>query len=182
MKKARKKGLLPIGKVRRAHGIRGALEIFLYSRAYEGIRALDQIILAHPGESGQKATTFEIKRVRKKKEGRVILELGGLEDRTTAESYRGCELLCRDCDLPPLDEDEFYWFEVEGFSVVDVDGNRLGKVTGCMATKGHDLLVCQGESGEFLVPVVGEISKEIRRQERTIVIDPPPGLLEANAL
>ena len=182
MKEARKKGLLPIGKVRRAHGIRGALEIFLYSRAYEGIHSLEKIFLAQPGEGGQEAKPFEIKRVRKKKEGRVIVELDGLQDRTSAERYKGCELLCKDCDLPPLDQDEFYWFEVEGFLVVDLEGQPLGHVKGCMATKGHDLLVCQGEKGEFLVPVVRAILKEIRRKERAIVIDPPPGLLEVNAL
>lgn len=176
-------GLLSIGRVKRAHGIHGALEVFLYSKALDGFRDLNNVLLTRPGKwAGEETTRFEIKRAREKQKGLVILELNGVLDRTTAEQLKGCEVLCETCDLPPLEEDEFYWFEIEGFEVVDINGHRLGVVTGCLETPGHDLIVCEGNKGEFLVPVVAEILKEIRRPQGQIVIAPPPGLMEVNAL
>jgi len=181
VRKARKRGLLPIGRVSRAHGVHGALEFFLYSGNPEVLSSVQVVVLGGAGKAGADKE-YEVKRVRPKREKRLILELVGLEDRTSAELLKGCEVLCRVDDLPELESDEFYWFEIEGFVVVDLSGNSLGVVKGCLETGGHDLIVCEGEAGEFLVPLVADIVKEIRKEEEVIVVDPPPGLIEANAL
>jgi len=172
---------LPLGRVTKAHGIGGALEIFLYSGKTDVFSTLKAVFFeGFPEEPFRRI--FKIQRVRPKKGKRAILELYGVDDRATAETFKGCKVLCLIEDLPRLAPLEYYWFEIEGFLVKDLSGRDLGRVKGVIETGAHDVFICKGASGEFLVPSVKQVVKEIRREERVLVIDPPPGLIEANVL
>ena len=80
--------------------------------------------------------------------------------------------------LPPLDEHEFYYHEIEGFRVETADGRQLGEVAETFATGLNDVWVVRGTGREYLIPVIADVVKEIDRAARRIVIDPIPGLLD----
>ena len=84
--------------------------------------------------------------------------------------------------LPRLDAEEYYWYELEGLSVVNVAGMKLGLLSDIMATSGHDVYIVQGSMGEILVPAVEQVVKEIDLEKGLMVVDLPPGLVESNAL
>ncbi len=167
---APEEGVLAIGKIRRAHGIRGALVVFIYSGSIDVLRSLRHVYI--------EGREFELKKVSPKKGKEAIISLKSINDRNTAETFRGKELFCLISDLPQTEEDEFYWFEIAGYSIYDKDGKVIGKVRSLLETKGHDLIAGEGSSGEFFIPIVNQFILEIRHDEKKIIVDIPEGLIE----
>jgi len=99
-----------------------------------------------------------------------------------AQGFVGQDVLFPDEGLQPLENDEFYFFQIEGFSVVTVDGQKIGVVTDVMPSAGNDLMVVCGETGEILIPLTKTICVEINEKNGIVTIDPPEGLLDLNEI
>jgi len=84
----------------------------------------------------------------------------------------------RAADLPPPAADEFYYHEVEGFRVETTDGTYLGTVDETFSTGLNDVLVVRNADREHLIPVITDVIRAVDRNDRRIVIEPMPGLLE----
>lgn len=101
-------------------------------------------------------------------QGRWIVVFAGVEDRTGAEALRGTVLSAE----PAADDDTLWVHELIGARVVDVGGGEHGPVVAVEANPASDLLVLPGDR---LVPLTFVVE---RRPDGTVVIDPPPGLLD----
>ena len=110
--------------------------------------------------------------------GLLLVGIAGVADRTAAEALVGSRVLVRMADLPPAADDEFYYYEVVGFGVDTVQGERVGTIAATFATGTNDVWVVQAAEREHLIPVVAEIVRAIDRAGRRVVIDPSPGLLD----
>ena len=109
---------------------------------------------------------------------RVILKLAGYDDVDAAKQLVGYEFAVPEQDRVPLPEDHYYDWELEGCEV-KVGNEVIGKVTSVMRTGGAEILVITDEKGsERLVPLADSIVVEIDPAAKTIVVDPPEGLLE----
>ncbi len=99
--------------------------------------------------------------------------------RLEGHSLVGFEFAVPESERVKLAEDEFYDWELEGCSVETVTGQRVGAVKSIMRTGGVDLLVVgDDKQRDSLVPIVESILIEVDPGKKTIVIDPPQGLLE----
>jgi 16S rRNA processing protein RimM len=167
--------LLPVGKVAKAHGIKGEVKVHPYSGEPAALPAYPAVTLVAP--DGRRLGTHRVSGGRI--HGRqAILRLEGIDSREQSESLAGCELLVDKALLPPLPEGEFYWQEMEGRLVVTTDGRELGRVSGLLATGAHDVLVVTGRGREYLIPATFMTAMDA--EAGTIVIEPVPGLLEMN--
>ncbi len=81
--------------------------------------------------------------------------------------------------LPPREEDEFYWFELEGLEVLDIHGRFLGRVHSVMDTGAGDVLVVRDRAREILIPMVEDIIMKIDTKVGQMTVELPPGLEEA---
>ena len=54
------------------------------------------------------------------------------------------ELFVAEEDLPPLDEGEYYDYQLIGLRASREDGSPIGKVTDVMHTKANDIMVIEG--------------------------------------
>jgi len=99
-------------------------------------------------------------------------------DRDAIERLRGAYVAVPlDAVAPAVDEDEFYFHEVKGWSVVDPAGASLGTVVQVVETYAELLEVRpEGGRGTVYVPIVASIVTAIDRAARRIVVDPPEGL------
>ncbi len=79
-----------------------------------------------------------------------------------------------------LPEGTFWDHELTGCRLRNTVGETLGEVTGVLRIAGNSQLVVQGKSGEFLVPVVAAICREISIARREIVVVLPDGLIDIN--
>ncbi len=165
-----------IGKVTRAHGIKGELKIRPFSGQLQSITRHNRLLLA--SRQNGLPESYKVSRTRAAtKEALVLLE--GVDTRNRAEELCGLEVLAYKDDLPVLAADEFYLHELEGLLVQTEDGRNVGTIDAFFDNGVHDILVVVNGKEETLIPLVpGMITA---RDNNTVTIAPPPGLLDVNA-
>lgn len=163
-----------VGRVRRAHGIRGEVMVDRYGDAPGILDPGSELTLRR-----QDATfTMTVEKVRVTPKGWIVA-FRDLGDRNEAEALAGAELSVDQDRLPPLDEGTYYQFDLIGLEVVTTEGVRWGTVAEIWEPGAHDLLVVRGEKGEILIPAVEPFIREVDLKGRRIVVDMPVGLEEA---
>lgn len=168
---------LVVGRVVKAHGITGEVVVEVRTDDPDSRFAPGTRLRARPRNGPER--TFVVESAREHS-GRLLVRLGGVTDRDTAEGLRGNIFLVDTADLPPIDDpDEFYDHQLEGLRVVTTDGRLVGNVNEVLHTGAGELLSVTSETGaEVLVPFVSAIVTEVSLADQTIEIDPPEGLLE----
>lgn len=166
--------LLAVGRIGRAHGVRGEVSVEIRTDD-PGARFAPGCSLATDPESAG-PLTVEMARTHS---GRLLVRFAGIDDRDTAETLRGVLLLVDSADIPPTgDPDEFHDHELIGLAAVTADGEELGEVVD-VQHHGQDLLVLRRPTGgDALVPFVGAIVTDVDVPAGRVVLDPPPGLFE----
>ena len=164
---------LVVGRIGRAHGVRGEVVIEVRTDDPDTRFAAGTKIATDPESAGP----LTVERTRWHS-GRLLARFAGIGDRHAAESLRGTWLVVDPGDIPPsTDPDDFHDQELIGLTAVTTDGARVGEVTDVLH-HGQDLLVIRGPAGETLVPFVAAIVPEVDVPGGRLVIDPPPGLLD----
>ncbi|MFZ5574769.1 MAG: ribosome maturation factor RimM [Pseudomonadota bacterium] len=100
----------------------------------------------------------------------LLAKLAGIDDRDAAYALRGLEISVARSDLPPPEENAFYWSDLIGLTVCNRDGAELGRVAGLMETGAHDVLVVQGQR-EHLIPFVAAFVGAVDLEKGTIEVD-----------
>jgi 16S rRNA processing protein RimM len=110
--------------------------------------------------------------------GRWVIRIADVGDRDDADAMRGTELIVEAADLPELEDDRFYIHDLVGCLLEDPEGNPLGQVI-AVAPGAQDQLEIEHEDVRFLIPMVRDWLRTIDLEQQRIVIDAPPGLIEA---
>ncbi|HEV2835092.1 MAG TPA: ribosome maturation factor RimM [Pyrinomonadaceae bacterium] len=166
--------LIVIARAVRTHGLKGEIVAELLTDFPERFEDVDELILVSP--SGERKTA-QLEDFWFQKD-RVVLKLADCDDVDKAKQLVGYEFAVPESDRVQLAEDEFYDWELEGCTVKIAD-KSIGEVRSIMRTGGAEILVVTDDSGkEQLVPLAAPIVVEIDTSAKTIVIDPPEGLLE----
>jgi len=100
----------------------------------------------------------------------LVAKLAGIDDRDAAYALRGQEISVAKRDLPPPEENEFYWSDLIGLTVVNREGAELGKVDSLMEGGANDLLVVKG-AREHLIPFVAAFVGKVDLAGGTIEVD-----------
>lgn len=165
--------LLQMGAVGRPHGIKG--EIGVNWQASTPPRSGDQLLFqagdAHPAPRRVVSSRMH--------NGRLLLTLEGIDDRTEADALKGQKILMPREQLPPLAEDEAYVEDLSGSSVFLADGSLLGRLDHVEFPAGQMIWSILTPAGrEILFPAEPCFIKALDMEKHEAVIDPPPGLLE----
>ncbi len=168
-------GLIPFGKISKAHGLSGELRIHPFSRRLENLSRLERIFIQKEGE--QEPQEFKIIRMRLEKES-AIVGLEGIKSIDDAEKLRGCSVMVDTSDLADTEEDEYYWFQLVGLAVYTTEGEYVGRVENLIDRTSQSLLVVRGGEKEFLIPMIDIVLKEINLKDSRIIVSPLSGLLD----
>ena len=166
--------LVEIGVITRPHGVRGELCVNYYAESFELLRG--ELFL----QAGTRPPrNIHITQVRMH-HGQPVIALEGVTDRSVAEQLRGQRLLVPETVLPQLAEDEFYLYELIGFTIEDkASATVLGVLTDVHFYGDQEVWeVHTADDKEFLLPAVPEFVNEIDTGAKAIRITPPKGLLE----
>ena len=108
-----------------------------------------------------------------------ILSIEGVSNRSSAEKIIGWKLVIPVDYRPILSKDEYHYFDLIGLEArIGPKKTLIGYVTD-LIKGGNDLLEIELVEGKkVLVPFVREIVPEIEINEKWLLINPPPGLLE----
>jgi len=168
---------IEVGRISRPHGVHGEVRVTLSSdnpeRFLPGAR-----LHARPGRRGiagarlpeQVALTIESVRGG---EDFPIVAFREIKDRDRAEAFCGYVLEVRSSQLPELDDDEFYPFDLIGLEVRDPAGAVLGRVSDALESPAHAILmVSLAGGGEALVPFVQQAVTLVAVDAGYLVVDP----------
>ncbi|MFF4788847.1 ribosome maturation factor RimM [Streptomyces sp. NPDC001276] len=170
---------LVVARIGRAHGIKGEVTVEVRTDEPELRLAPGAVLATDPASAGP--LTIETGRVHS---GRLLLRFEGVRDRNAAEALRNILLIAEiDPEELPEGEDEYYDHQLMDLDVVTVDGKEVGRITEISHLPSQDLLIVERPDGtEVMIPFVGEIVTEVDLEEQRAVIDPPPGLIDDQAV
>lgn len=104
---------------------------------------------------------YRVRRMRRHFDG-MIIQLDGVADRNAAEALREMMVYIHISDAVPLEEGEYYLFQIEGIRVVTDEGLELGHLTNLIETGANDVYVITGPQGqEILIPAIPEVIQEV---------------------
>ncbi len=168
---------LAVGRVRRPHGVHGEVTV-------ETVTDFPERLV--PGVEvgiGQERPEFHktVRTVRFHK-GAWLLSFAEVGDRNEVEGWRGLWLFLPAQERSTLPANYYYEHELVGCRCVLAGGAFLGEVTALNGGPGGAVLAVATADGEVLVPFVSPIVLRVDLAARTIVLDPPRGLFDDDAL
>lgn len=99
------------------------------------------------------------------------IKISGCDDRDEAAELRGLLLGTDVKEFPAPEDDEFYWRDLIGLTVVNEAGEPLGEVKSLTETGHHDVLVIRGKKGEeTLIPFSDRFVVEVCVAQRRVVV------------
>ena len=166
--------LVVIARAVKPRGLKGEIVAELLTDFPERFEDIDELVLVSP--QGERST----KRLEDYwfQNDRVVLKLSGYDDVDTAKELVGFQFAVPESERVPLPADHYYDWELEGCTV-KVGDDSIGQVNAVLRTGGAEILVVTDTSGkERLIPLADSIVVEIDPERKTIVVDPPEGLLD----
>lgn len=129
-----------LGRIHGAFGVRGELKLESFTDPVRGILRYQPWILRDA-----RGVEREIDGARGRETAKgLVATLAGIDDRDAADALRGTEVWVPRSALPPPAEGEYYWVDLEGLRVVNLEGADFGTVSHLFATGANDVLVAQG--------------------------------------
>lgn len=169
--------LLTVARIGRAHGLRGELALDVRTDDPVARLTVGSPLRTEPAARGPLTIVG-----RREQHGRWYVTFAEASDRTAAEALRGVELVVDVADEGADDEEAWYPHELAGLRAEHVDGRLLGEIIGLEHRPAHDMLVLREPDGaRTQIPFVRAIVPVVDVPGGRVVLDPPGGLLAADA-
>jgi 16S rRNA processing protein RimM len=166
-----------VGRIARAHGIRGQVIVNPETDfPEERFRPGAELFVERAGV----VERLIVVTARFHRE-RPVIGVEGVETMTDAERLAGLELRVQVDRLAALPPETFYRHDLIGCRVETAGGELVGTVRDVEGAMAGSRLVVDAPEGEVLIPLVAPICTLVDPRAKRIVIDPPPGLIDANA-
>ena len=166
--------LVTIARAVRPRGLKGEIVAELLTDFPDRFEDVEELVLVSP--KGERTT----KRLEDYwfQNDRVVLKVAGYDDVEAAKELVGVEFAVPESERVPLPADHYYDWELEGCTV-KVGAESIGTVKSVLKTGGTEILVVSDESNkERLIPFADSIVVKVDAAQKTIVVDPPEGLLD----
>jgi 16S rRNA processing protein RimM len=168
--------LLVVGRIGKPQGIKGEVTVQVRTDDPDARFAVGAVLLTDPAERGPLRVATS-----RSQNGRLMVGFEGVADRNDAELLRETLLQVDARTLPPPeDEDEFHDHVLRGMTARLVSGDLLGEVVDVLHLPHGDVLVVRraDNAAEVLVPFVRAMVPEVDVAARSLLVDPPEGLLD----
>jgi 16S rRNA processing protein RimM len=169
---------LVVGRVAKPHGVHGDVLVEILTDFPD---RLDDGVKFGIGGGDTPSEFFVVYRVRLHKR-RWLLSVQGIRDRNGVEDWRGQYIFLPEQSPDELPVGYHYEHHLVGLECVSPAGEGLGNVIGIDPGVGQDRLVVRRGRREFLVPYVPEIVRDVDLDRGVVVLDPPRGLLDDDAV
>ncbi|OGB26416.1 MAG: ribosome maturation factor RimM [Burkholderiales bacterium RIFCSPLOWO2_02_FULL_57_36] len=165
--------LVVVGYVSGAYGIHGWVRIKAYSADADALLSARTWWLDKPDFHDVEMTQAKIHG------GDVVASLMGIANRDTAEALKGTSVQISRSHFPPLSDDEYYWVDLIGLAVENLEGVHLGLVADLMDNGAHPILrvavppTSDSDKApqEILIPYVDRFVKTVDQTAKKITVD-----------
>lgn len=163
-----------LGKIVSKHSFKGEVLIKLDTDEPELYEKLESVFVS----LGNNLVPFFIEKSRLHRSSLLRVRFEEVANESDADKVMGSEIYLPLSFLPKLKGNKFYYHEVIGFSMEDKAHGNIGTIESINDTTPQALFeVKQGEK-QLLVPVRDEIIVKVDRENRTIFVDTPEGLVD----
>jgi 16S rRNA processing protein RimM len=100
----------------------------------------------------------------------MMVKFENINDRTKADGLRNYWVGVLKDSLPKLEKNEFYWNDLIGCKIQNLEGFLFGKVTGFIETGANDVFVVEGEK-KWLIPYTKMVVRDIELNRQQIIVD-----------
>ena len=165
--------MICVGVLGGAFGVNGEVRLKSYTADPEAIADYAPLT----SEDGSRSFDIQITRPLK---GGFAARLSGVRTKEEADALKGLQLFAPRDRLPDLQDDEFYYTDLIGLTVLDTGGAEIGKVKAVLNHGASDLLelIVPGASTTVLLPFTRAVVPTVDIASGRIIADPPEGLLE----
>ncbi len=159
--------MIVMGRVAGAQGIQGWIKVQAYTAEPDSLLDYRTWWLGD-----EKHGWRELDVLQSSMHGRgLIAQLMGCHDRNTAEKYKGLLIAIPRSRMPQPDQEEYYWHDLIGLEVRNLDDERLGVVESLQDTGANQVLCVAGEKGEILIPFIASAIKQVDLADKLIRVD-----------
>ncbi|MDP9295998.1 MAG: ribosome maturation factor RimM [Actinomycetota bacterium] len=165
---------IAVGKITRAHGVRGEVAVLVLSEVEE--RFIPGSVL---GAEGRSPVTIETTR---RDRGRLLIKFLDVDDRVAAQSLQGVYLTIPRSASPELPAGSYWPYELEGCAVRTEAGRELGTIAEVIHTQANDVWAARSaatddsDSVEVLIPALRDVVISVDVGAREVVVRDVPGL------
>lgn len=165
--------MVVMGRVIGPFGVSGWIKVLPYTEYIDGLLDYTAWWLGK-GDGDWR----EVKVVGCEVHGNVLTAvLDQYADRTASMRLKGLQIAVPRSQLPVLSKsgkDGYYWSDLIGLEVVNLQGEELGRVTGLLETGANDVLQVQGQKegeGERLVPFINQVIITVDLKACRVTVD-----------
>lgn len=159
-----------IGKLGKTHGVKGEISFLFDDDVFDRVDA-DYLMLMIDGI----LVPFFIEEYRFRSDTNAIVKFEGIDTQERARELTGCDVYFPRV-LADSDDDTITWVAIVGYDIID---DKSGKPVGRIASVDDttlNILFCL--EGGRLIPASEDLITDIDKENRTITINIPEGLLE----
>ncbi len=155
-----------MGRVSGLFGVSGWIKVFSHTEPREGILDYSPWYLKQQGVW----QAHEIEAGHRQGRG-VVAQLRGYDDRDQVAELIGCDIAVQREQLPELQENEYYWSDLQGLQVVNLEGVELGKVSHLFETGANDVVVVKGDRERLIPYTWGQAIRRVDLAAGLMVVD-----------
>lgn len=162
--------LVAIAKVLKPHGVHGEIKASILTDCPERFEHTEAIYLVSPTNQVKEAILEDYR----PHSGCMLLTIEGVNTPEDVNQLRNWLISVPEEELEPLEEGEYWHFQLEGLKVVDPEGALLGTLGEIISTPAHDIYaVTTPSGGELLIPAAGEWVQSVDIQAGIMVARRP---------
>ncbi len=169
--------LTVMGRIVAPYGVLGWIKVVPDTEVLDGLKAYKTWLVGKASEWQE----YKLKKLKIHNDV-LLVKLDGVDDRDVAFSLKGKHIAIPKSELPKTEDDEYYWADLIGLSVKNVDNIYFGKVAGLLATGANDVLVVKPEGEqediqaatekrERLIPFVADVIMQVDIAAQLVIVD-----------
>ncbi len=159
--------MVVMGKIVAAQGILGWVKIQAFTEHLDALSKFKGWFLSKQGHGWRECHLREAKPHNKV----LLAKLDGVEDRTTAEKLRGMLIAVPRSWLPETADGEYYWSDLIGMQVLNLQNEKLGIVDHLLDMGANDILVVLQDGQQVMIPFLKHVIHQVSLKEKLIRVD-----------
>jgi len=172
----RKEDCFYLGKIVKKYSFKGEVILKLDTDEPDIYENLDAVFL----DLGKNLLPFFIKTSLLQKGNQLRIRFEDINNESDADGILKTDVYLPLNLLPKLTGDQFYFHEIIGFKLEDINYGEVGIITSINDKTAQDLFVIEKENVEILIPMNDDFIKKIDRKNKKVIVETPEGLIEMN--
>ena len=170
----RKEDCFFLGKIVKKYSFKGELLVTLDTDQPEMYTEMESVFV----ELNHNLVPFFIESASLHKSRMLRIQFEDVYTEAEADDLLGSELYLPLDLLPPLEGNKFYFHEIIGFKVTDLNKGSIGVISGVNDQTSQALFEIDFEGREILIPINDEFIVKLDREAKTISLNTPEGLID----